>query len=128
MLEPPPPLVLLIDDNLTQLDLYTMMLEDDVAVVTATRGESGYALACSKQPAVIVIDMLLPDVDGLEICERLRANPVTESIPILLLTGDDHAYARAHRARSELTGVLLKPCSAGRLLAAIHDAQRRRET
>jgi twitching motility two-component system response regulator PilH len=115
-------MVLFIEDNLTQLDLYSMVLSEAVDVRTATRGETGYAMACAEKPDVIVIDVLLPDVDGLTICERLGRNPDTALIPVVVLTGDDHAYARAQQARSELVGVLLKPCPADRLLAAVHDA------
>ncbi len=119
-------LVLLIEDNLTQLDLYTMVLSEQCVVVTATRGETGYELACSEQPDAIVMDVLLPDVNGLALCKRLRANPSTASIPVIVLTGDNVAYARAQLVRSELTGVLLKPCPADRLLSAVRQSVERR--
>ena len=116
------PLVLLIEDNVTQLDLYTLVLEEAVDVVTATRAESGYEVACTEGPDAIVLDVLLPDGDGLALCARLRANAATRAIPIVVLTADDGAYARAQSVRSELTDVLLKPCSADRLLSAIRSA------
>ncbi len=119
-------LVLLIEDNLTQLDLYTMVLSEQCVVVTATRGETGYELACSERPDAIVMDVLLPDVNGLALCKRLRANPSTASIPVIVLTGDNVAYARAQLVRSELTGVLLKPCPADRLLSAVRQSVERR--
>ena len=118
-------LVLFIEDNLTQLDLYAMVLREKCDVVTATRGETGYELASSEHPDAIVLDVLLPDVDGLTLCERLRANPSTASIPVIVLTGDDGAYARAQLVRSELTGVLLKPCPADRLFSAVRQAVER---
>ena len=116
------PLVLFIEDNLTQLDLYSMMIEDQVSVVKASRGETGYDLAVSEQPDVIVLDLLLPDADGLAVHERLRTNPATASIPIVVLTGDDAAYARAEQVRSQFSDVLSKPCPADRLLSAIRKA------
>jgi CheY-like chemotaxis protein len=121
------PLVLFIEDNLTQLDLYAMVLEEALDVVKATRGETGYDVACCEHPDVIVLDILLPDVDGLALCARLHANPATAAIPIIVLTGDARAYARAQLVRSELTGVLLKPCPADRLLAAVRMAIDRSE-
>ena len=48
------PLVLFIEDNLTQLDLYVMVLEEHMDVITATRGEAGYELACTERPDMIV--------------------------------------------------------------------------
>jgi two-component system response regulator MprA len=120
------PLVLFIEDNVTQLDLYTMVLEEAFDVVRATRGESGYREACHRHPDVIVIDVLLPDVDGLTLCTRLRANPNTAPIPVIVLTGDDGAYTRAQGLRSDFTGVLMKPCPGDRLLEAVRHALKRR--
>jgi DNA-binding response OmpR family regulator len=116
------PLVLLIDDNITQLDLYAMVLEPHFETLVATRAESGYTLALQAVPQVIVIDALLPDGDGLEVARRLQQHAATARVPIIVLTGDESAYARAQRDRSELTGVLLKPCRGDKLLAAIHAA------
>lgn len=115
-------MVLFIEDNLTQLDLYTMVLEDEFAVLTATRGEQGYELATTLQPGAIVVDVVLPDVDGLAVCDRLRANPQTASIPLVVLTGDDAALERAHAMRERVQDVLAKPCSAERLLAVLRSA------
>ena len=116
------PLVLLIEDNVTQLDLYSMVIEEELSLLTATRGETGYALACSEKPDVIVVDVLLPDVDGLTVCQRLRANPQTSSIPIVVLTGDDGAHDRAQRVASQFSGVLTKPCPAELLLSTLRSA------
>jgi len=112
------PVVLFIEDNLTQLDLYSMMIEGELSVVKATRCETGYQLALTEQPDVIVLDVLLPDLDGLVLADRIRANAATASIPIVVLTADDAAYARAER-RSDFNDVLLKPCPADRLMSAI---------
>jgi DNA-binding response OmpR family regulator len=116
------PLVLLIEDNLTELELYTMVADEEFSVVTATRGDTGFALALHERPDVIVVDVLLPDVDGLILCEWLRTNAATSSIPVIVMTGDDTAYARATVMRSELTGVLMKPFPADRLLTALANA------
>jgi CheY-like chemotaxis protein len=112
------PVVLFIEDNLTQLDLYSMMIEGELSVVKATRGETGYQLALSEQPDVIVLDVLLPDVDGLALADRIRANAATASIPIVVLTADDAARERAE-AHGDFSDVLLKPCPADRLMTAI---------
>jgi len=116
------PLVLIIEDNVTQLDLYALVLEEQFDVVRATRGETGYALAVAQHPAAVVIDVMLPDVDGLTVCARLRANPATSGIPLIVLTGDDEALARARAMRFRLKDVLTKPCSADRLIGVIRAA------
>ena len=117
------PVVLFIEDNLTQLDLYAMLIEHGLGVVKASRGLTGLHLAIAERPNVIVLDLLLPDIDGFVLAERLRADPATASIPIVVLTGDDAAFLRAH-AMARFSDVLAKPCAAGRLLEAIHQARR----
>src|SRR4051812_47022045 len=116
------PVVLFIEDNVTQLDLYAMVVEEQFAVLRATRAEQGFELASTKQPAAIVVDVLLPDADGLALCDRFRADPRTASIPLLVLTGDDDAFARAQALRFRFRDVLAKPCSATRLLAVLRSA------
>jgi DNA-binding response OmpR family regulator len=118
------PVVLFVEDNLTHLDLYSLVLEEEFTVVKATRGETGMKLAFRERPDVIVMDALLPDADGLELAHRLRISVHTEHIPIIVLTGDDAAYARAQLARSELSDVFMKPCPADTLSAAIRRAIR----
>lgn len=112
------PRVLFVDDNHTQLDLYAFVLRDEYDVWTATRGETGYSVACAERPDAMVVDVLLPDLDGLDLCRRLLSNAVTASIPLIVLTGDDAAYARARVVRG-LDAVLKKPCPAEQLLGAL---------
>jgi CheY-like chemotaxis protein len=118
----PRPLVLLIEDNLTQGDLYAIVLGQRFEIVTANRGASGYLMACSVAPRVIILDMLLPDEDGLQLSKRLRENAATAHIPIIAFTADDGAYARAKLAEPRFSAVLLKPCPAERLMSAVESA------
>ncbi len=113
--------MLLIEDNVTQLDLYALTLESDFAVLTATRGEAGYTAALTHRPDAIVVDVLLPDVDGLGLCVRLRSNASTAGIPIIVLTGDEGSFARAEPMRG-LDAVLRKPCPADVLIGVLRRA------
>lgn len=115
------PSVLLIEDNLTHLDLYCMVLQEELNVTTATRGETGFTIATIERPDAIVVDVLLPDGDGLAICDRLRQHPKTALTPLVVLTGDDDAYERAMRVRT-IDAILKKPCPAERLLTTLHRA------
>ncbi len=116
------PLVLLIEDNLTHLDLYSLILQDEVDVVTASRGETGLAVAITERPDAIIVDVLLPDADGLALCQRLREHPETAAIPLIVLTGDDVAYDRAAELRFVLDAILKKPCPADRLITTVQRA------
>lgn len=115
------PRVLLVDDNLTHLDLYALVMHSDFDVITASRGESAYAVAVEQRPDAMVIDAVLPDLDGLDLCQRLLADSRTAATPLLVLTGNDAAFARA-RTMPSLAAVLTKPCPGDTLLAAIHQA------
>jgi CheY-like chemotaxis protein len=116
------PRVLIVEDNLTQLDLYALVLEDHFDVLAASRGETGYEMACKEAPDAIVVDVLLPDMDGLTLCSRLQSNAFTAAIPLIVLTGDDGAHARARLRSAQFSAVLKKPCSAERLLSLLRDA------
>jgi DNA-binding response OmpR family regulator len=122
--EPNKPRVLLVDDTLDQLDLYAMVLEPHCDVLKASRGETAYATATSELPDVIVLDLLLPDVDGFEVCRRLQSNRHTAAIPIIFLTGDDYSMFKAMASAecANVFAILKKPATGDQLLASIRAA------
>ncbi|MGZ3629187.1 MAG: response regulator, partial [Ktedonobacteraceae bacterium] len=82
--------VLVIDDEESIIDLIKLGLKyEGFEVVAASDGEEGIASAQRTNPIFIILDWMLPDMDGLEVCRRLRSNPTTRDIPILLLTAKD---------------------------------------
>jgi len=101
-----------------------MVLEEHCEVLKASRGETGYAAACAELPDVIVLDLLLPDVDGFDVCRRLRANRPTATIPVIFLTGDDRSLFKAMASVefANVFAILKKPATGDRLLVAIRDA------
>lgn len=89
-------------------------------VIEAADGESGLAALRAERPDVLVCDVLLPRLGGYALCERLRADPATSRIPVLLITGgttSDETTRRAEEAGAD--GVLFKPFNARRLCTAI---------
>ena len=104
---------LVIDDDHDLLNLIKHTLEFTAGweVTTALSGSAGLALAASHPvPALdlIVVDVMMPEMDGYEVCRRLKAEPATASIPVVLLTArrelDQERVARVGAA-----GVVLKP-------------------
>src|SRR5688572_20715147 len=91
--------LLLIDDCVTQRDFYEMTLAQDFNVLTAAHGADGLALAAVERPDVIVLDVMMPGLDGWETCTKIKSDPITADIPVILLTGSndlnlsDHAVA-----------------------------------
>ena len=106
-----PPLVLLVDDSLDQLDLYEFALADRFAVLTASRGDAAVALAIAEQPDAIVVDLSMPGMDGWEVSRRLKHHPRTMDIPIIMLTASDGTGLDEQAARLHVTDVLHKPCA-----------------
>jgi adenylate cyclase len=82
-----PPRILIADDNAMNLDiLQTRLAIHGYDILTATDGEAALALACETQPDLILLDVMMPKLDGLEVCRRLRGDPALPFMPIILVT------------------------------------------
>jgi len=84
--------VLVVDDERDILELVKYNLDKEGYQVTVvTTGEDALAAARTKLPDIVILDLMLPGVDGLEVCRRLKADPKTRTIPIVMLTakGDE---------------------------------------
>jgi CheY-like chemotaxis protein len=80
--------VLIIDDERDLLDVYSLYLRTaGMEVHTATDGVTGVSVARALRPEVIVLDIAMPSMDGMQVVEALKASPETESIPVILFTG-----------------------------------------
>src|SRR3981081_819789 len=79
--------ILIIDDEQDVIDLLTLHLRKaGLALSTATDGAAGLRLAREESPALIVLDLMLPKMPGLEICKVLKTDAATRGIPVLMLT------------------------------------------
>ena len=79
--------ILVVDDEEDVLELVLYNLgKNGYKVETATTGEEALAKAGAKLPNLIVLDLMLPGIDGLEVCKKLKSDPKTDSIPIVMLT------------------------------------------
>ena len=112
--------VLIVDDEPNIVELVRLTLEDDrVRVTDAPDGESALAIAHSTRPDLILLDVNLPDMSGLEVCERLRSDRQFTETKIIMLTAaaqeSDVALGLAAGAQHYLT----KPFSPVRLLSIV---------
>lgn len=79
--------VLVADDDPDIRDLIVLKLESaGLEVRTAVDGEEALERAADEPPAVVVLDLMMPNVDGVEVCRRLRADPATAQTPVIMLT------------------------------------------
>jgi CheY-like chemotaxis protein len=92
-----PTLILLVEDSQTQAAQIKMVLENagDIEVKVAYSALEGLNLAREVSPALIILDVVLPDMDGFQVCRRLKRDPVTMAIPVIMLTEKSSANATA---------------------------------
>jgi two-component system, OmpR family, response regulator MprA len=118
--------VLVIDDEESIVDLIKLGLKyEGFEVVAASDGEEGIDAAQRANPIFIILDWMLPDMDGLEVCRRLRSNPTTHDIPILLLTAKGEVGSRVEGLNTGADDYLTKPFSFEELVARIRAILRR---
>ncbi len=111
------PLLLVIDDNKDLQQLITRLLSDRFNVITASDGSEGLRRAVKYVPDLIICDVMMPVMDGLECCRRLKAEVTTSHIPVLMLTACSMDEQRVQGYESGADGYLSKPFS-GDVLAA----------
>ena len=112
------PRVLFVDDDPSLLTLLRTTFElIDVEIAEATTAADALAAIAARPPDVVVLDIGLPDIDGLTLCRRLKDDPATGWIGVVLLTGADDVEKSARRAGAD--ALLRKPFSPLELLAAV---------
>jgi CheY-like chemotaxis protein len=79
--------ILIVDDDADHVNVMRLILErNGFRVVAAVSGRDGLAKVETVQPDLVILDVMIPDVDGLEICRTIKADPATSSIPVYLMT------------------------------------------
>jgi CheY-like chemotaxis protein len=96
--------VLAIDDDPLAIEMIQAVLRGEgFTVLTATGGEEGVAAARDERPEMVLLDLLMPDVDGFAVVERLRADPTTAAIPIVVLTAKDMTAVDKERLNGQIS-------------------------
>ena len=107
--------ILVVDDDRSLRKLYrTALLMAGFRVDTAEDGMTALRIIDERRPDVIVLDLHLPNVDGLAVLDELRANSDTWSIPVIVVTGTDYQYVVA-----QASAILRKPCEPEELISEI---------
>ncbi len=114
------PTILCIDDDRLVLGLCTRVLEaHGYRVVMATHGQAGIAIAQKERPALILLDILMPVMDGFAVCRQLRADPALRHTPIVLLTALAAPDLEAQGAEAGATLSLRKPFNFAQVLPTL---------
>jgi two-component system response regulator MprA len=120
--------VLVVDDEQSIVDFIRLgMRYEGFQVEHASDGYAGLDLAQRLQPDIVILDIMLPGIDGLEVCRRLRASEATANIPILMLTAKDEVQDRVIGLESGADDYLAKPFKFEELLARVRALLRRQQ-
>lgn len=120
--------ILCVDDDENMLDSLTEILEAaGFPVLVAQTGYDALALAISRKPSLILLDLALPDLPGEEVCRRLRAHAPTADIPVIMVTVKGGEMDKLIGFETGADDYVTKPFSEQILLARIRALLRRRE-
>lgn len=112
--------ILVVDDDLNLLQMVRLMLERvGHEVETTHKGAEGVVRAAQWQPDLAIIDIMMPDLDGYNVVRRLRANPATARIPILILTARSQEMDKQTALEAGANAFLSKPVTAQQLTARV---------
>ena len=90
-------LILIVDDTPTNIGVISGALRDSYKTKVATNGAKALAIAAEEEkPDLILLDVMMPELDGYEVCRRLKADPATSEIPVIFLTGQTRAEDETH--------------------------------
>ena len=114
--------VLVVDDevNITQILEFSIGSEG-YEVLTASNGEEAIDKARREQPDLIILDIMMPKIDGYEACRILKANPITKNIPVVLLTAKGRDIDKRLGYEVGASDYIIKPFSPNKLIERIHE-------
>ncbi len=122
------PRVLLIDDDAQVLKLMSVNFElDGYNVVSASSGEEALDIVASAKPDVVVCDVMMPGMDGLEVVRRLRADPTTEHLPVVVVSAKAQRSDVSDGRFAGADEYVVKPFDPQDLLDAVERLLKRRD-
>ncbi|MFH1681711.1 MAG: response regulator [Candidatus Eisenbacteria bacterium] len=114
--------ILVVDDEVYILHILDFSLgAEGYEVLTAADGEEALRVARTEKPDLIVLDIMMPKVDGFEACRRLKADPETSPIPVILLTAKGREVDRQMGMEVGADDYIVKPLSPIRLIEKIEN-------
>ena len=113
--------ILIVEDNPETVKLVKFILEkNDYSTISAKDGEEGLRMARERKPDLIVLDLMLPGMDGYRVCETLKADPNTKKIPVIVLTALDTGPDFEKALEKKADWYITKPFEAQHLLKRVN--------
>ncbi len=111
--------ILIADDESNIRALVSSMLNKDYVVLEASDGEEAVNVTRSQKPALVLMDIMMPKVDGYAACSIIKANQTTKRIPVVMLTAIDYELNKKLAEETGADGYITKPFSLRGLLDAV---------
>ena len=111
--------VLVVDDAPANIQVLAGILKGRYRVRVATSGEKALAVVQKARPDLVLLDVIMPGIDGYQVCERLRADPATVDIPVVFVSGNVTADDRSRGEQAGGVAYLGKPVDADEILTTI---------
>ena len=112
--------ILVVDDNQMNLDLLdTRLTQEYYDVTTALDGEKALAILAREPIDIVLLDIMMPGIDGFTVCERIKADPATMHIPVVMVTALDQMEDRVRGLKAGADDFLTKPVNEMQLLARV---------
>ena len=109
---PHKPTLLLVDDQLLNIQLLQHIFQDDYAICSATTGAQALALCARQIPDLILLDVVMPVMDGHQVCSHLKADPRTRDVPIIFVTGHNNPEQESAALQMGAVDFISKPVNA----------------
>ena len=114
--------ILVADDESHILNVVSLKLTNaGFTVFTAVDGQEALELATAQRPDLLITDYHMPQLSGLELCQRLRQNPATVGIPTIMLTARGYSLEPSDTEQNGINRMLSKPFSPRQLLATVNE-------
>ncbi|QOJ04988.1 MAG: response regulator [Planctomycetia bacterium] len=113
--------MLIVDDNAQNLELLEAYLEElpGARVLTATSGQDALAKVASDKPDLLLLDIMMPKMSGFEVCKKIKADPATQDIPVILVTALHEMGDQERGVEMGADDFLTKPVNRVDLIARI---------
>jgi diguanylate cyclase (GGDEF)-like protein len=107
----PRPRILVVDDEPTNIQTLHQVLKEECDVSMATSGEQAIAFCQRRAPDLVLLDIMMPGIDGYEVCRRLKADPATRDIPVIFVTSRDNVEDETRGLEVGAVDFITKPVS-----------------
>ena len=120
------PLILIVEDEPAQVEILRYNLEKKGFLISvATTGEEALTIAEEEEPGLVILDWMLPDISGIEICRRLKAQKHSKLTPVIMLTARGEEEDRVRGLENGADDYMVKPYSPNEMIARVQAVLRR---